>query len=497
MLTKYLVPILSGLIPLLLLACSTAAPPVITAPTPTPTSEPSLKYPGDVPLDSSEIEHWISVFINAERESAGLPTLVSNSDIADIARAHSENMYRQGTTSNQLDGKGSKDRAREAGYSCQAGFVGNVVKQPRIQRWAQRASGGVITSGRPTEYRADSEAVARNLVSHWMGSPGGGRENILKSKYQSAGVGVYVDLEERLGWAWETVYATQNFSGCISTARAPAPTPSPTNTPAPTPEPSPTNLPPQVSINALVPTPTPTPVPTATPSPAPTPALALTPSPTNTPAPTPEPPPATLPPWVSVSTPAPTPTPTATPAPTPTPTPVPAPKYPGGVPLDASEIERLILVFINEERAAVGVPPLVSNPDVVDIARAHSENMYRQGRTSNKLEGKGSKDRARAAGYNYCTGFVGNVIKHPRIQRFATKTSSGFVVTGRPTAYGADSKEVARNLVSHWMGGPSRENILKSKYRSTGVGVYIDVGERLGWAWETVYATQNFSGCSS
>ena len=495
MLTKYLVPVLSALIPLLLLACASAAPPVITSPTPSPapTLEPSLKYPGDVPLDSSAIEHWLAVFINAERESAGLPPLVPNSDIADIARAHSENMYRQGKTSNQLDGKGSKDRARAAGYSCPAGFVGNVVKQPRIKRWAEKTSGGVVVSGRPTEYGADSEAVARNLVSHWMGSSGSGRENILKSKYQSAGVGVYVDLEERLGWAWETVYATQNFSGCTNTSRAPAPAPLLTNTSTPTPEPSPTNLPSRVSVStpATTPTPTATPAPTPTPTPTATPAPTPTPTPTATPAPTPTPTPTATP------APTPTPTPTATPAPTPTPTPIPSPKYPGDIPLDSSEIEHWILVFINEERAAAGVPPLTSNPAVVAIARAHSANMYRQGRTSNKLDGKGSKDRARAAGYHYCTGFVGNVIKQPRIKRWAQKTSGGVVVSGRPTEYRADSEAVARSLVSHWMGGPSRENILKSKYRSTGIGVYIGVDERLGWVWETVYATQNFSGCSS
>lgn len=257
--------------------------------------------------------------------------------------------------------------------------------------------------------------------------------------------------------------------------------------------------------------PTPTPEPLLTDTSTPTPI----PLPTNTPTPALGQPPASLPPWVSVSAPGTTPVLTATPYVPPaspltssqtqtisrpdnstTPTPESSLTYPGDEPLDVAEIERWVVVLVNEERAKVGVPPLVSNQDVVNIARAHSENMYRQGRTSNKLDGKGSKDRAREAGYNYCTGFVGNVIKHPRIQRFATKTSSGFVVSGRPTAYGADSEAVARNLVSHWMGSPSQENILKSKYQSTGVGVYIDVGERLGWAWETVYATQNFSGCS-
>ena len=259
--------------------------------------------------------------------------------------------------------------------------------------------------------------------------------------------------------------------------------------------------------------PTATPAPTGGVSRASTPEPLLTDASISTPAPSlanvrPTPSgssPASLPPWVSVSTLAPdyTPVPTNTPAPAldtapagaSAPDPGPSLQYPGDISLDASEIEHWVVVFINEEREAIGVPPLAPNPAIADIARAHSENMHRLGKTSNQLEGKGSKDRARAAGYNYCTGFVGNVIKHPRIQRFAQSTSSVFGVTGRPTAYGADSKEVARDLVANWMGGPSRDNILKSKYQSTGVGAYIDVGENLGWAWETVYVTQNFSGC--
>ncbi len=256
------------------------------------------------------------------------------------------------------------------------------------------------------------------------------------------------------------------------------------------------------------------------PSPASTPTPSLTntsstptpiPLPANTP--TSEPPPASLPPSVSVSTPGPTPRLTATPyvppasplttsrtqttapsAPSSTSVPKSSPTYPGDEPLGFTDIEHWIVVLVNEERAKAGVPALVPNPDIADIARAHSENMHRQGRTSNTLEGKGSKDRARAAGYDYCTGFVGNVMKYPRIKRFRQTKSYGITI-GEAAEYGADSRTAALEIVREWMGGPSRENILKSKYRSTGVGVHIDVDVKQGWAWETVYATQNFSGC--
>ena len=184
--------------------------------------ESSLKYPGGVPLDAAEIEHWVVVFTNAEREKAGRPPLVDYPEIAAIAQEHSANMARQGTAKTQLDGKNAAARASAAGYDCQADLGGgrstaglgeNVIKHPRIKRWAEKKQGGIVVSGRPTAYDADSQAAAQTLVSHWMSSPAG-REEILKSKYRRIGVGVTIDLDEKLGWAWETVYAAQDFSSC-------------------------------------------------------------------------------------------------------------------------------------------------------------------------------------------------------------------------------------------------------------------------------------------
>ena len=184
--------------------------------------ESSLKYPGGVPLDAAEIEHWVVVFTNAEREKAGRPPLVDYPEIAALAQAHSANMARQGTAKTQLDGKNAAARASAAGYDCQADLGGgrsaaglgeNVIKHPRIKRWAEKKQAGIVMSGRPTAYDADSQAAAQTLVQHWMSSPAG-REEILKSKYRRIGVGVTIDLDEKQGWTWETVYAAQDFSSC-------------------------------------------------------------------------------------------------------------------------------------------------------------------------------------------------------------------------------------------------------------------------------------------
>ena len=250
MLAKFLSLALSLGILLLLLACSSparfagsssspssqppaagAAAPVAEGPAaagaavhsrPAAAPKASLKYPGDVPLDAAEIEHWVVVFTNAEREKAGRPPLVDYPEIAVIAQEHSANMARQGTAKTQLDGKNAAARASAAGYDCQADLGGgrsaaglgeNVIKHPRIKRWAEKKQAGIVVSGRPTAYDADSQAAAQTLVQHWMSSPAG-REEILKSKYRRIGVGVTIARDTKLGWAWETVYAAQDFSSC-------------------------------------------------------------------------------------------------------------------------------------------------------------------------------------------------------------------------------------------------------------------------------------------
>ena len=191
----------------------TPEPGLRTTPVPTPrvNRTPSLKYPGGVRLDAAEIEHWVVFYTNERRENAGLHPLVHNSAIAEIAKAHSANMARQETAKTQLDGKNATARAQAAGYKC--GLGENVIKHPRIKRWAERSRGGVVVSGRPTEFGADSKAVARTLVWHWMNSSSG-RKAILNVGYIRIGVGVTIDLDTKLGWAWETVYAAQDLSKC-------------------------------------------------------------------------------------------------------------------------------------------------------------------------------------------------------------------------------------------------------------------------------------------
>ena len=120
-------------------------------------------------------------------------------------------MARQGKTSTRLDGKNPTARARAAGYNC--GLGENVIKHSRIQVWSVKRQAGIVVSRRPTVYDADSKAVARSLVDHWM-SGQESRAALLQSGYRRIGVGVTIDVSVKQGWFLEKVYAAQDLSKC-------------------------------------------------------------------------------------------------------------------------------------------------------------------------------------------------------------------------------------------------------------------------------------------
>ncbi len=177
-------------------------------------------YPGGSALNASLIEEWIAIFTNAEREEEGLRTLEQRPRIADIARAHSQNMVAQQDLAHRLDGKGPTDRALAAGYDCKTdlgegryseGLAENIANAGRPREWFRPVKG--VGPWQLIGYLADEEAVARKLVRIWMESEGH-RENILKERYRRIGVGVSIELGEKRGYVYETVWATQNFSSC-------------------------------------------------------------------------------------------------------------------------------------------------------------------------------------------------------------------------------------------------------------------------------------------
>ena len=92
------------------------------------------------------------------------------------------------------DGQGPFDRYREVGSGCRA-YGENIA-----MTWADRR---VETDGGDVERYESDEELATALVNQWMNSSGH-RENILRERWDSGGVGVYVTDEGQ-------VFATHNF----------------------------------------------------------------------------------------------------------------------------------------------------------------------------------------------------------------------------------------------------------------------------------------------
>ena len=202
---------------------STPSPTPTRAPmaTPVPTPTPGRKFPGGNPLLVDLIEEWIIHFTNDERVKAGLRPFDHDVAISDIARKHSKRMVSHGL-SHTIVGKDPTDRALTAGYDCRAyhgdgsysyGLSENIAEHPRVRHWVGTSSGWSGYKWQPTVYYTDAEQAAHSLVQSWMNSPGH-RANMLDRDSRKIGVGVAVKLSDQYGWTMETLYATQNFSGC-------------------------------------------------------------------------------------------------------------------------------------------------------------------------------------------------------------------------------------------------------------------------------------------
>jgi uncharacterized protein YkwD len=68
------------------------------------------------------------------------------------------------------------------------------------------------------------------------------------------------------------------------------------------------------------------------------------------------------------------------------------------------DLEAQMLALVNQERAAQGLPPLRADPELAEVARAHSRDMFARGYFSHVTpEGKDPFDRIRAANVTYRT----------------------------------------------------------------------------------------------
>ena len=141
-----------------------------------------------------DIELYIYLFTNTERESMGVDKLQRIALVEEIAKEHSQDMadreYFRHVTPEGLD---PTDRVMRAGYDC------------------TRDHGSYYTYGLAEniswvsgiEHNETAQDIAQDVVISWMNSPGH-RANILEPAYDRIGVGVAFSEDGKM-------YITQNF----------------------------------------------------------------------------------------------------------------------------------------------------------------------------------------------------------------------------------------------------------------------------------------------
>jgi uncharacterized protein YkwD len=133
--------------------------------------------------------------------------------------------------------------------------------------------------------------------------------------------------------------------------------------------------------------------------------------------------------------------------------------------LNTAEIEKLVFERVNKERKEKGLHKLNYSQELERLARLHSANMMEHNFFSHVDHNKMNVDERRKS-------YLPNLFLGALGENIASLT-------------GKDEKEVAKKLVSQWMGSEGhRENILNKKYSHIGVGI-TQKGNRF-------YATQVF-----
>ena len=154
----------------------------------------------------NQLEESIHMLVNEERNLESLSVLSYDDKLSDIARAHSEDMARNGYFDHvSPQNQGPTDRANSSGYTCTktvGSFIYSGIAENIFSGWLYSS----ITYFGPVkikDYMSLNE-IAAEVVDGWMGSPGH-RQNILTKMYDREGIGVAVNPDN------EELLVTQNF----------------------------------------------------------------------------------------------------------------------------------------------------------------------------------------------------------------------------------------------------------------------------------------------
>jgi len=150
-------------------------------------------------IDPFNLELRIHELINAERTSRKLAALKMEDRLSEVARTHSRDMSNRSFFDHiNPDGKGPSDRGRALGYQCRK-YIGDVIYEGLSENIFQNnLYNRVIFNGANATYEWNTtEKIAESTVKGWMASPGH-RQNILTSRYQREGIGVFITPSDQV-----------------------------------------------------------------------------------------------------------------------------------------------------------------------------------------------------------------------------------------------------------------------------------------------------------
>lgn len=147
------------------------------------------------------LEFAVHQLVNFERQKNSLSVLSQDPGLAEIARAHSNDMFLNDFFEHEnLQGLTAAERGNAVGYTCLKNF-GEFYTEGISENLFQ---GYLYSSSNPLRRNYIAlENLAFKIVEDWMNSPGH-RENILTETYDREGIAVVIGDDE-------SVWVTQNF----------------------------------------------------------------------------------------------------------------------------------------------------------------------------------------------------------------------------------------------------------------------------------------------
>jgi uncharacterized protein YkwD len=183
-----------------------AVPDKTATPTQPSSSKQSYDATGKPIIDTVAMEKQIHQLINDYRTSHGLTTLAFDEKLADIARAHSQDMATNNYFEHDnLQGQDPSQRAVAADYTCHknlpGGYYTDGIGENIWQGWLYSST--TYYGSIPSHNWMTQEEIAKQAAQGWFDSQGH-RENILTTTYDRQGLGIAVSSDDK-------VFATEDF----------------------------------------------------------------------------------------------------------------------------------------------------------------------------------------------------------------------------------------------------------------------------------------------